>query len=296
MGPGSYLAGFTFEKSGQPQEALRYYDEALQFGSYRTLTEPIRRLAAQASYRSPRIRKILGEAEPADGAQPATPSAPGVSPEQPPKDSTPAKTTPTDGELLVVVSFGRVPAKIAERIPIGLALTYVSGALSPHDMARANYLAAQGLVTWVNYPKLGKPRGQYDRPEFAVDGEWQSIEPAVAVDREAIKAWDQARGAVVASAITRMITRAVAGEAVRRGSGGGTLGALLSIGTQLTMEVADTPDTRSWATLPARMAFGRVRLPAGTHQVTLGARGLLRRYTVTLKPGGFAVLNLTVLS
>jgi hypothetical protein len=26
MGPGSYLAGFTFEKSGQAQEALRYYD------------------------------------------------------------------------------------------------------------------------------------------------------------------------------------------------------------------------------------------------------------------------------
>jgi hypothetical protein len=198
--------------------------------------------------------------------------------------------------LLVVVSFGRVPAKVAERIPIGLALTYVSGALSPNDMARANYLAAQGLVTWVNYPKLGKPRGQYDRPQFAVDGERQSIEQALAVDREAVKAWDQARGAVVASAITRMITRAVAGEAVRRGSGGGTLGALLSIGTQLTMEVADTPDTRSWATLPARVALGRVRLPAGTHQVKLEARGVLRRYTITLKPGGFAVLDLTVLS
>jgi hypothetical protein len=118
----------------------------------------------------------------------------------------------------------------------------------------------------------------------------------VAVDREAIKAWDEAKGAVVASAITRMITRAVAGEAIRRGSGGGTLGALLSLGTQLTMTVADTPDTRSWSTLPARMAFGRIQLPAGKHQVTLGARGMRGRYTVQIKPKGFAVLNLTVLS
>jgi tetratricopeptide (TPR) repeat protein len=297
LGPGSYLAGFTFEKSGQAQEALRYYDEALQYGSYRTLTEPIRRLAAQASYRTPRIREALGEAEPAAGIQPAggtQPAPPDASPDA--TAGEPKESPPTDGELLVVVSFGRVPAKIAERIPIGLALTYVSGALSPNDMARANYLAAQGLVTWVNYPRLGKPRGQYDQPDFAVDGESESIEPALAVDREAIKAWDQAKGAVIASAITRMITRAVAGEAVRRGSGGGTLGALLSIGTQLTMTVADTPDTRSWATLPARMAIGRVHLPAGTHQVKLRARGYLRRYTVTLKPGGFAVLDLTVLS
>jgi tetratricopeptide (TPR) repeat protein len=68
LGPGSYLAGFIFEKSGRPQEALRYYDEALQYGEYRSLEEPIRRLAQQASYRTPRIRRVLGE--PAQSAPP----------------------------------------------------------------------------------------------------------------------------------------------------------------------------------------------------------------------------------
>ena len=58
-GPGSYLAGFAFEKSDRPQEALRFYDEALQYGDYRSLREPVRRLAQKASYRSPRIRRIL---------------------------------------------------------------------------------------------------------------------------------------------------------------------------------------------------------------------------------------------
>ncbi|HXK19627.1 MAG TPA: hypothetical protein VNG33_17575, partial [Polyangiaceae bacterium] len=40
--PGSYLAGFTFEKSGQYDEALRYYDEALQYGQFASLSEPVR--------------------------------------------------------------------------------------------------------------------------------------------------------------------------------------------------------------------------------------------------------------
>ena len=43
-----------------------------------------------------------------------------------------------------MIGYGRVPAKIAKRIPIGLALTYVSGAISPNDVSKANYLAAQG--------------------------------------------------------------------------------------------------------------------------------------------------------
>jgi hypothetical protein len=148
----------------------------------------------------------------------------------------------------------------------------------------------------VNYPRLGKPRGQYGRPSFALDGDWQRLEQALAVDKAAKRAWDKARGTVIAAAITRMIARAATGEAVRQASGKGTLGALLSLGTQLTMTVVDTPDTRSWATLPARMALGRVWLKPGTHHVILSARGERTRHRVNIKPGGFTVLSLTVLS
>ena len=45
------------------------------------------------------------------------------------------------------------------------------------------------------------------------------------------------------------------GETTRQAAGGGVLGALLSLGTQATMTATDTPDTRSWSTLPARIAF-----------------------------------------
>jgi len=38
-------------------------------------------------------------------------------------------------------------------------------------------------------------------------------------------------------------------------AGGGSGAALLSLGAQVTLTAVDTPDTRSWATLPARIAF-----------------------------------------
>jgi tetratricopeptide (TPR) repeat protein len=271
-GPGSYLAGFAFEVSGNAQEALRYYDEALQFGQFPSLEEPVRRLSKAASYRSPRLTALMDK-----NAAGAEASADGM------------------GDILVVINFGRVPAKIAKRIPIGLALTYASAFMSAASRSQANYLAAQGLVTWVNFPELGKSHGAYETPGFALDGSWKTLEGALAVDSEARKAWDSAKGVIVASAITRMIARVVAGEAIRQGSGGGTLGALLSLGTQATLTAVDTPDTRSWATLPARITIGRARVAAGSHVVELQARGVKKRQTVTVSPGGWTVLNLTIL-
>jgi uncharacterized protein len=297
LGPGSYLAGFSFEKSGRPDEALRYYDEALAYGRYLSLIEPVRRLARVSSYRTPRLRELLG-AEP----RPALPEAE-TETETETEDGegrvlhqeVPA-APPEEGEILAIIGFGRVPAKFAKRVPIGLALTYASSAMSPHDHQRASYLAAQGLVTWVNYPELGQPRGEYDLPLFALGPEWRALDGVLAVDREARRAWEQARGAVIAAAITRMIARVVAGEAVRRGSGGGVVGALLSLGTQATLTAADTPDTRSWSTLPARLAFGRARVPPGKHWVTLEARGVRKRQQVSVAPGGWAVVSLVVLN
>jgi tetratricopeptide (TPR) repeat protein len=269
-GPGSYLAGFTFEKSGQADEALRYYDEALAYGSYRTLAEPVHRLMAKGSVSSPRLREIASTVTGDSGAD-------------------------DDGEILVVVSFGRVPPKIAKRVPIGLALTFAADALSPNDVDQANRLAAQGLVTWVNYPELGHPHGAYDIPEFALDRQRQTLEGMIAIDREAHRAWEDAKGTVVAAAITRMITRIVAGEAVRQTTSDGVVGALLSLGVQATLTATDTPDTRSWQTLPARIAFGRARVRPGRHEVVLMSRGIKKRQTVDVAPGGWAVVAQTVL-
>jgi hypothetical protein len=273
VAPGSYLAGFIFEKSGSPDEALRYYDEALARVKFTSLAGPIQRLAAKSTYRSPRIDELLKSA-------PSTPEpAPGTEP----------------AEILVVINYGRVPPKLAERMPIGLALTIASNDLSPNDANRANRLAAQGLVTWVNYPRLGKSKGTFSTPTFALNGQWQTLDGALAVDVAAEQAWDEVKGKVIASAITRTLARIVAGEAARHTTKDSGLGLLLSLGTQVTLTALDTPDTRSWSTLPARIAIGRVTVAPGTYQVAVSARGEQVSQKVTLKPGGWATLVHTVL-
>ena len=269
--PGSFLAGFTFEKSSDPDEALRYYDKAIQFQSYQSLAEPVARLSKLDGYRTEHIQQLLA----------AEKNAP------PDVENT--------AEVLVVVNYGRVPAKIAERIPIGLALTMASDDLSPNNRGQANRLAAQGLVTWINFPTLPKPKPVWQVPTFTIDRQAFGLEGLLAVDNEAVNAWRATKGKMVASAITRIITRVVAGEVARRATGGGTLGLLASLGTQVTMTAVDTPDTRSWSTLPARIAIGRARVPAGMHTVDVAVSGEHRTQTLNLKPGGWAVLNLTVL-
>jgi tetratricopeptide (TPR) repeat protein len=276
-GPGSYLAGFTFEKSGKPDEALRYYEEALKSIPYRSLQAPVRALAGQSSVRSERIQRFIGQTETKESVPP------------------PVEEQKT-ADVLVVVNYGRVPAKIARRIPIGLALTLVSGDISPENHARASYLAGQGLVTWVNYPELGEPVGEYGYPTVSVDRTIAAeMDEPFAVDIEARKAWDKGKTALVLSAITRMISRAAVGEGTRRVAGGGLLGAVLSLGAQATLTAVDTPDTRSWSTLPARIAIGRVRVPAGEHEVRLSVRGVNKIQRIHVDPGGWAVVSLTAL-
>jgi hypothetical protein len=121
------------------------------------------------------------------------------------------------------------------------------------------------------------------------------LEGMLAVDAEAVNAWNASKGKMIASAITRLITRVVAGEVARKATGGGTIGLLASLGTQVTLTATDTPDTRSWSTLPARIAVGRVRLPAGPHTIELSIDGQRKQQTVNLTKNGWAVVNLTVL-
>jgi hypothetical protein len=299
-GPGSYLAGFIFEQSNKPDSALRYYDEALQCLSYGSLEEPIRRLAKRAGYRTPRINQIISanktptpvppQAERKDSQEDANQTAGANKTPAPPQ----AIQKDNRADVLVVVSYGRVPAKIAKRIPIGLALTLVSGYISPSDHSRAAYLAGQGLVTWVNYPELGKAKGTWGVPYVSIDGKPVPIDEPFAVDEEARKAWDEGKTAVIVSAITRMIARVAVGEGTRRAVGG-LAGALLSLGAQATLTATDTPDTRSWSTLPARIAIGRIRVAPGKHSIELSVQGSNKRRTIDVQPGGWAVVNLTVL-
>ncbi len=310
--PGAYLAGFSFEKSGRPDIALRYYEEVLQHGDFTSLLEPLRRLTRGLADPSPRIREFL------QTHQGGTPTPQPASPE----DSAPAEASPAPkspdrqnedlekaaevqqasdppAELLVVINYGRVPAKVPKRVPIGLALTLGTYWLSPRQTALANELAAQGLVTWINYPELEETTRHYQKPSVKVDGRYSVLDAALRVDEEARRAYDKVKGAVIASAVVRLITRIAAGQGARAATKAATndslVGALVGLGTQAALTAADTPDTRSWATLPGRIAVTRIPVSPGKHRVELTGQGVRRTFDIELEAGQWEAVTLTVL-
>lgn len=281
LGLGSYLAGLAFEKAGSSAEALNYYEEALKVVRFESLRDPLRVLTGGQPH-AQTIDALVGGAGPLD-----------------------AVAATGEGELVVVVGYGRVPRKLPVRLPIGVALTLVAGHISPHDQEMALALAAKGLVTWVNFPRLGKSRGPYAPPTVVIDGRPTAVELAVDVERELRKEWERNEGTLVLSAITRLLTRAAAGELVQAGVGAtgggkrdnaaGVLGLLAGLATTATLAAADTPDTRGWSTLPAVVAVSRLRLPAGKHRVRVSARGLTKDYAVDLRAGDWAFVCMSAL-
>lgn len=277
---GSYLSGFAFEAAGEADIAMRHYGDALDAGGVPTLDAAVRRLAARTGQGDRRLAELVAEptALPEDDAKQA--------------------------ELLVVVQTGMAPYLTPERLPIGAAIVAASdpgrGArLDADDRARAQVFAAKGVLKWVNYPRLERSTIGGGAPAIALDGRPLDGHVGLDVEQRALARYDQLKGTLIAASLTRLLTRAVAGEvtqAVAKGASGDNLvGLLAGLAVEGAMTAADTPDTRSWVTLPARFHLARARVPAGQHTVTVRYRGQTRTRTVELSPGGWAVVNFSEL-
>ena len=273
LGLGGFLAGFVYEKSGDADEALRWYDGALPFAGFTAIAPAIRELAPRASFKSPRITKAIGDAG----------------------ENAPESSETEGGDVICVVGYGRVPHKIPKRVPIGLALTMVSSMMHPANVAAANRLAAKGLVTWINYPTLAPEQGGYAIPSCTVDGKAVQMTEAVNVTAEVKAQWQKIEGKIILSAITRMITRLAVGEGIEAAGKNSPLAFLASLGTQATLTALDTPDTRSWETLPARVALGRVHVAPGRLTVIASARAVTRTQPIDVKSGGWGAVSLQAL-
>jgi len=242
---GSRLAGFAYEKSGNPEESRRYYDDA------------------RAAQLPPQGEDV--------------------------------------GELMVLVGWGRVPHRVAEHVPVGLALTRAAPFLSPDEQDTANRLATQGLVTWVNYPTLAPDIQLGADPSIVIDGQRAKLAAVLDVTAEVRADWRRIEGAVMAAALTRTAVRAGIGAAIEgiastsKDKNVRAAGLLLSLVAQITMVAADVPDTRSWETLPARLGLARVRVAPGMHRVVLDARGYHREGTMDVTPGGWRLTSLLAL-
>ncbi len=266
---GSYLAGFVFERLGEYNTALRYYDEALEEGRFVTLEGPVRRLAERSSYRGENIKKILErEGLPTGGEG--------------------------GGEILVITGLGRVPYKIPERMPIGAAVGIVAADVTG-DLDVLERSAFKVLI----FPDLVPAAGVHRQAQASIDGQSVPIEQISNLGAELVREYEEIKPKILAAAVTRMITRAAVAEGARlagqeaKGEAGAVLGVLASLAAESILVAADKPDTRSWTLLPERVLVSRKRVPAGQHDVVveLGSPpGEQRAARVDVPEGGYALV------
>lgn len=276
-GPGSYFAGFSFERAREEGEALRFYDEALQAGAYPSLGQPVASLLKRSGFQTDRLRSVANEHAPEKAPNPET-----------------------TGEVLVILNYGRVPAWVARRMPIGAAILAGALFLPPGAEKQARRMAGQGLVTWVNFPSPGAPVKSYPTPQVLLDGESQQLDAITDVDALLLESFEASKGRIIAAAITRTLTRAAIGAGVGVATGKSSdrsgLGVLAALVTQGAMAAADKPDTRSWATLPARMTTARRTVAAGKHTLEVRLLGRTHVYDIDVPAGQWVVINVTDLS
>lgn len=290
---GSYIAGFVFERLGEADTALRYYDEALQEQPFPSLRAPIARLAARSSFRTPRIDELLAaQPQPAPAETSAAASTETSAAAAPP----PAPT----GEILVVMNLGRVPYKVPERMPIGLAVglgaAYITG--SPAVLERS-------ALKFVIFPELVPSGALFNTGQLLVDGVEWPLELATNLDAEIVREYAALKPKIIGAAISRMIVRAAVAEGARaagnqaKDGAGAIVGLLAALAAEGAMVAADKPDTRSWTLLPAFVFVARVPVAPGQHRLAVTAMGSggreHRDITVDVKPGGFAVVDVTTL-
>ena len=290
---GSYVAGFVFERLGETDTALRYYDEALQQQAFPSLRAPVARLAARSGFRTPRIRALLGDAEPTASRAVSTLLA------QPEPAPAPAPAAPS-AELLVVMNVGRVPYKVPERMPIGLAIglgaTWITGSTA---------ILERSALKFVIYPELVPSRALFNTGSLVIDNQQHALELATNLDAEIVREYEALKPKIIGAAITRLIVRAGVAEGARaagsqaNGGAGAVVGLLAALAAEGALVAADKPDTRSWTLLPAFVFVARVPVEPGVHSVTITAMGSGGREThdfkIDVKAGGFAVLDVTTL-
>ncbi|MEZ4353208.1 MAG: hypothetical protein R3F16_05995 [Myxococcota bacterium] len=274
---GAYLAGFVFERLGEGDRALRYYEEALAAGRLESLRAPVVRLARLNPYRGPRLEALLADSNGSSGTNVASAAPP--------------------SEILTVVALGRVPYKVPERVGIGAAVgiagTYITG--NPGILERS-------VLKVLVYPELKESGYRARNAQVRVDGAPASLEPVSAIGADIRREYQLIKPRIMGAAITRMITRALAAEGLRAagneagGDAGPIVGLLAALFAEGSLVALDKPDTRSWTFLPDQVAISRRTVRPGDHEVEVRVDGVgvVRTVPVHVPEGGFGVVVVTV--
>ena len=274
---GSYVAGFIFEKLGEPDRALRYYEQTLIAGNLKALREPILRLSSEGRYVGAKLKAYLRELEASGSAQ---------------KNSQPANADP-DGEILVILGLGRVPSKIPRRMAVGAAVGYAGLWVTGNPD-----ILAHSVFKFVAYPELTMPDSQVTGAAVSVNGQDLPAELLTDLGAEITREYETIKPKIIGAALTRMIARAVAAEGARylARKEDRTTGRLAALATEAALTGLDKPDTRSWTFLPGRMYVCRTRVKPGQHEIQVQLSGKApqtRTVQVEVPPGGYGVVVIT---
>jgi len=264
---GQYLAGFVFERRGEGDRALRYYEEVLAQGASPSLVAPVTTLARSNPYRGPNLDAILA------GAASTRPA-------------------PSGGEILVVLGMGRVSHKEARRVPVGVAVG-IAGSLLSGNVDWLRYGAGKFVV----YPELVDTASTLSDPTVTIDGEAVDLEDLANLDAAVREEYEQLKPKIMVAALTRMASRAAVAEGVRAAGSQESqlLGDVLSILAEGVLVALDKPDTRSWTMLPARVLVARVPVSPGSHSVEVSFSGVsqTRGATVDVPASGQTTVVIT---
>lgn len=269
---GAFMAGYTFEKSGKPEQALRYYAEALRYAELPFLGPWLASLGQKHAYRSQELQNAMDQAGP-------SPNLEGTA------------------DLMVIAMVGQVPYRAPKRVPVGLAV-----GLAAHFFVGSPELLERGATKFVNYPELVVSSTGPTGAQLRVGGQAQSLNLVANASLAVQDEFDRLRPRIVAAALSRTLSRAALAYGVEEGTNaaqrgddsGGLLGFLLGSALEVSLVAADKPDTRSWSVLPGYFYVTRMALPAGKQQVELQLMPSGTTYTqqVELKAGESRVLLL----
>ena len=298
---GNYLCGVTMESSADYDAAVRFYAKAWSHG----LRDPdlgsrlfdLYRLTASSTkgIQDPTLEQMRAEAQAAG-----------------PLSREEYIQAHQRGDVLIVTQFGFVPYKKAVRLgatqAIALSSSRRGGSLSTARRTQADALMLSGALTSINFPELttaGLPPRAPSSARLSLDGRWVPMTLGMNVSDAVELSWQEVSGGMIGAAIVRAITRALvggvgmaAGESASRSKNSttatlGIVGMLASLGTEVALNAADTPDTRSWTLLPGYITFARRTMTPGAHQVTLNVAGRRENVQFDVFDDRINVLNLS---
>lgn len=289
---GNYLGATAFEHSGDYEQAARYYSRAWYYGIRNdALRERLVDLFTLTGYKPRELQ--------ADDKEALTEMMEAVKMNEPPTFKE-YREKYLNGDTLVLIQTGLVPWKQAVRMPIASAMTYTSQSnsqgFSPDRQARLNMMVANGVIESVNFPMLtdhGLPQAK--EVVVQVGDQPQPVHNDIDVASQVRTAYAEMLPTLMVAAITRLMTRVAAGKvteaAVNSGQGNSGIGFLAGLAVQGAMNAADTPDTRSWMTLPGRVRLVRMQLGSDVRPITVTIGQQSETRDVTVRADSLNVVN-----